>query len=144
MAEALGIASSVIAVVDLSAKVLSLCLQYSREVKRAKDDIERLRKEVADFQVITEEVKALIEGRRGRELKTSQRLASAIEDARSTLEKLAQELQPSTSRKAMRRFGVRALRWPFESRDVEETVQNLADYKGYILLALNVDQTYVI
>jgi predicted RNase H-like nuclease (RuvC/YqgF family) len=141
MAEALGIASSVIAVADLSVKVLSLCLQYSREVKRAKDDIERLRKEVADFHATTEEVKALIEGRRGRELKTSQRLASAIGNARSTLDKLAQELQPSTSRKAMRRFGVRALRWPFESKDVEGTIQNLADYKGNILLALNVDQT---
>jgi DNA-binding transcriptional MerR regulator len=141
MAEALGIASSVIAVVDLSAKVLSLCLQYSREVKRAKDDIERLHKEVSDFQVTIEEVEALIEGPRGRELKTSQRLASAIEDARSTLEKLAQELQPSTSRKAMRRFGVRALRWPYESKGIEGTTQNLADYRGNILLALNVDQT---
>ncbi|KAH7464215.1 Vegetative incompatibility protein [Fusarium oxysporum f. sp. matthiolae] len=144
MAEALGIASSIIAVVDLSAKVLSLCLQYSQEVKRAKDDIERLGKEVADFQVTTEEVKALIEGRRGRELKTSQRLASAIEDACSILEKLTQELQPSTGRKAMRRFGVRALRWPFESKDIEGTIQNLADCRENVLLALNIDQTAIL
>ncbi|EXK24519.1 hypothetical protein FOMG_18763 [Fusarium oxysporum f. sp. melonis 26406] len=85
MAEALGVASSVIAVVDLSAKVFSLCLQYSREVKNAKDDIKRLYKEVAAFQDTTEKLKALLEGPRGKELKTSQQLVSAIEDGHSTL-----------------------------------------------------------
>jgi hypothetical protein len=35
MAEVLGVASSVIAVVDLSANVLSLCFQYSQAVKNA-------------------------------------------------------------------------------------------------------------
>ncbi|KAG8664912.1 uncharacterized protein FPOAC1_012889 [Fusarium poae] len=60
MAEALGIASSIIAVVDLSAKVLSLCLQYSREVKNAKDDIDRLHDEVAAFQNTTEKLEALL------------------------------------------------------------------------------------
>jgi hypothetical protein len=140
MAEALGIASSVIAVVDLSAKVLSLCLQYSREVNNAKDDIERLRKEVAAFQTTTEELKSLVESSRGKELKASRQLVSAIKDGRFTLEKLAQQLQPSTGRKAMRHFGVRALRWPFESKDTNGTIQNLADCRGNIVLALNIDQ----
>ncbi|KAH7265754.1 hypothetical protein B0J15DRAFT_534068 [Fusarium solani] len=64
MAEALGVASSVIAVVDLSAK-----------------------------------------------------LDSAIKDSSLILEKLAQALEPSTGRKTMSRFGIRALKWPFESKD---------------------------
>lgn len=141
MAEALGIASSVIAVVDLSAKVFSLCLQYSREVKNTKDDIERLRKEVAAFQDTTKELKALIEGPLGRELKASQQLESAIEDGYLTLRKLEQRLQPSTGRKTMSRFGMRALKWPFESKGVEGTIQNLEHCRGIISLALNIDQT---
>lgn len=141
MAEALGVASSVIAVVDLSAKVLSLCLQYSREVKNAKDDIERLREEVTYFQSTTEQLGILIQGPRGQELNASQQLESTIEDADLTLRKLAQELQPSTSRKAMSRIGVRALKWPFESKAIEGTIQHLARCRGNILLALNVDQT---
>ncbi|KAJ4194598.1 hypothetical protein NW759_016499 [Fusarium solani] len=144
MAEALGVASSVIAVVDLSAKVLSLCLQYSREVKNAKDDIERLRKEVADFQTTTQQVRDLVEGPRGQELEASRQLGSAIKDGRWTLEKLAQALEPSKHRKAMSRLGVRALKWPFESKDVEGTIQNLARCGGNILLALNIDQTAII
>jgi septal ring factor EnvC (AmiA/AmiB activator) len=141
MAEALGVASSVIAVVDLSAKVFSLCLQYSREVKNAKGDIERLRKEVAAFQDTTQKLKALVEGPRGEELSASQQLVSAIEDGRSRLEKLEQQLQPSTGRKRMSRFGLRALKWPFESNDIEGTIQNLERCRGNISLALNIDQT---
>ncbi|KAM0185994.1 hypothetical protein ACHAPI_011898 [Fusarium lateritium] len=144
MAEALGVASSVIAVVDLSAKVFSLCLQYSREVKNAKDDIEGLRKEVATFQDTTEKLKALIDGPRGRELKASQHLVYAIEDGHSTLGKLEQQLRPSTGRKAMSRFGMCALKWPFESKDVEGTIQNLERCRGNISLALNIDQTVIL
>ncbi|RKK65198.1 hypothetical protein BFJ69_g16501 [Fusarium oxysporum] len=144
MAEALGVASSVIAVVDLSAKVFSLCLQYSREVKNAKDDIERLREEVATFQATTKKLQILVEGPRGKELSTSQQLKSAIEDGRSRLEKLAQQLQPPTHRKVMSRFGARAFKWPFESKDVEETTQNLLRCRENISLALNIDQTVIL
>ncbi|RKK39220.1 hypothetical protein BFJ67_g11524 [Fusarium oxysporum f. sp. cepae] len=144
MAEALGTASSVIAVVDLSAKVFSLCLQYSREVKNAKDDIKRLCKEVAAFQDTTEKLKALLEGPRGKELKTSQQLVSAIEDGHSTLGRVEQRLRPSTGRKAMSRFGMRALKWPFESKDVEGTIEKLERCRGNISLALNIDQTVIL
>jgi hypothetical protein len=141
MAEALGVASSIIAVVDLSTKLFSLCLHYSREVKNARGDVERLRKEVAAFQDTTEQLKALIEGPRGRELKTSQQLVSAIEDGHLTLGQLEQRLRPSTGRKAMSHFGMRALKWPFESKDVEGAIKNLERCRGNISLALNIDQT---
>ncbi|KNB20269.1 hypothetical protein FOXG_17337 [Fusarium oxysporum f. sp. lycopersici 4287] len=144
MAEALGVASSVIAVVELSVKVLSLCLQYSREVKNAKDDIERLRKEVATFKATADELKALLETPHGKELKTSQQLVSVIEDGHSTLGKVEQRLRPSTGRKAMSRFGMRALKWPFESKDVEGTIHNLERCRGNISLALNIDQTVIL
>ncbi|KAI7762193.1 hypothetical protein LZL87_006588 [Fusarium oxysporum] len=144
MAEALGVVSSVIAVVDLSAKVFSLCLQYSREVKNAKDDIKRLRVEVATFQVTTKKLQILVEGPRGKELSASQQLKSAIEDGRSRLEKLEQQLQPPTHRKVMSRFGARALKWPFECKDVEGTIQNLVRCRENISLALNIDQTVIL
>ncbi|KAM0363089.1 hypothetical protein ACHAO7_011405 [Fusarium culmorum] len=144
MAEALGVASSIIAVVDLSAKVFSLCLQYSREVKNAKGDIERLSKEVAAFQDTTKELEALVEGPRGKELSASQQLKSALEDGRSRLEKLEQQLQPPTHRKVMSRFGARAFKWPFECKDVEGTIQNLVRCRDNISLALNIDQTVIL
>ncbi|KAG7416015.1 Vegetative incompatibility protein HET-E-1 [Fusarium oxysporum f. sp. rapae] len=144
MAEALGVASSVIAVIDLSAKVFSLCLQYSREVKNAKGDIERLRKEVAAFLATTQDLQTLVKGPRGKELKASQQLKSAIEDGRSRLEKVEQQLEPSTSRKRMSRFGLRALKWPFESKDVEGTIEDLERCRENMSLALNIDQTVIL
>jgi predicted RNase H-like nuclease (RuvC/YqgF family) len=141
MAEALGVASSVIAVVDLSAKVFSLCLQYSREVKNAKDDIEKLSKEVATFQATARELQTLVEGPRGKELKASQQLTSAIKDGRLRLEELERQLQRSSCRKSMSRFGLRALKWPFESKEIKGTIEDLERYRGTISLALNIDQT---
>ncbi|KAI8648074.1 hypothetical protein NCS56_01538900 [Fusarium sp. Ph1] len=144
MAEALGVASSVIAVVDLSAKVFSLCLQYSRGVKNAKGDIERLHKEVADFKTTGEQVQKLLKEPCGQQLEASQQLDSAINYGHATLEKLAQDLEPSTGRKAMSRFGIRALKWPFESKDIEGTIQSLARCRENVVLALSVDQTAIL
>ncbi|KAH7187724.1 hypothetical protein DER44DRAFT_125899 [Fusarium oxysporum] len=144
MAEALGVASSVIAVVDLSAKVLSLCFQYSQAVRNAKDDIEKLGEEVAAFLATTKELQTLAGGPRGKELKASQQLKSAIEDGRSRLQKLEQQLQPSTRRQRMNRFGLRALKWPFESKDVKGTIEDLERCRENISLALNIDQTVLL
>ncbi|KAF5970220.1 vegetative incompatibility het-e-1 [Fusarium coicis] len=144
MAEALGVASSVIAVVELSAKVFSLCLRYSRDVKNAKGDIERLREEVATFQTTAKELQTLVEGPRGKELKVSQQLTSAIGDGCSRLKDLEKRLQPSTGRKTMSRIGIRALRWPFESKEVKGTIEDLERCRGTISLALNIDQTTIL
>jgi hypothetical protein len=46
MAEALGMASSVIAVVDLSAKVINSCVRYAQDVSHASEDKKRLAEEV--------------------------------------------------------------------------------------------------
>lgn len=141
MAEGLGVASSVIAVVDLSAKVFSLCLQYSREVKNAKEDIERLSAEVVAFQDTTKKLQTLVEGPRGQELSASQQLRSTIEDSLLRLEKLGQQLQTPTHRKIMSKFGARALKWPFKRKDVDDVIQDFARCRENISLALNIDQT---
>ena len=141
MAEALGVVSSAIAVVDLSAKVFALCLRYSQEVKDAKDDIEKLREEVATFQATTQELQALVEGPHGKELKASQQVKSAVENGHLRLKELEKQLQPSTRQKTMRSFGLRALKWPFKSKEVKGTIEDLKCCRGTISLALNIDQT---
>jgi hypothetical protein len=49
-------AASVIAVVDISAKVASLCFQYSVAVKDVKADIERLLGKVKDVKNVLEKL----------------------------------------------------------------------------------------
>ncbi|KAH7176198.1 hypothetical protein EDB81DRAFT_850169, partial [Dactylonectria macrodidyma] len=44
----------------------------------------------------------------------------------------------------MRRFGVRALKWPFDSKSMERTIQDLSRCRENISLALDIDQITII
>ncbi|RXG41788.1 hypothetical protein VDGE_30540 [Verticillium dahliae] len=47
--EGLGVAANFIAVIDLSAKVATLCVQYAKEVAGARADIQRLESQVSQL-----------------------------------------------------------------------------------------------
>ncbi|KAF1828216.1 hypothetical protein BDW02DRAFT_643534 [Decorospora gaudefroyi] len=125
-------AASVIAVVDISVKIASLCYQYSVAVKDAKDDIERVRRKVSDISHILEKVKQLLDSKDKTRLSTTQGLE---------VKSLEAKLDPGKTRKTMSRFGFRALKWPFTSKQVDKVVLNLEGYEQTFSLALQVDQT---
>lgn len=134
-------AASVIAVIDISAKIASLCLQYSKAVKDAKDDIERVQRKVGDIAHILEQIKQLLDSQDKTRLSTTQGLFSSLTKCLKELEDLQAELVPGKSRKTMSRFGLRALKWPFTSQQVDKIVSNLEGYEQAFILALQVDQT---
>ncbi|KAG8664928.1 uncharacterized protein FPOAC1_012905 [Fusarium poae] len=144
MAEALGVASSVIAVVELSEKVFSLCLKYVGQVKNAENDIQRLRNKVNGFLDTAIKLQDLVKGPRGNELKALQHFKSTIEDSRLKLENLEKQLQLSTSRKGMSFFTICAHKWAFESKEVNEIVEDLERCRGTISSALTIDQTTIL
>ncbi|KAF2732279.1 hypothetical protein EJ04DRAFT_470504, partial [Polyplosphaeria fusca] len=138
-------AASVIAVVDISAKVVSLCYKYSVEVKHAKDDIERLRRKVNDTKNVLEKLQQLLDKQGKSHLPTINTLLDPLQRCSQELKELEATLQaklePSGRRKAMQRVGLRALKWPLTSKEVEKTVYNLEKYGHTFSLALQVDQT---
>jgi hypothetical protein len=136
--EGLGVAASVIAVVDISAKVVSLCSQYAKGVKSAKPEIDRLAKEIMNLRTALESVSRLLSTYR--ELESSQQLGAGIEDSRSRLEDLQAKLEPRQGHKVMSRVGLRALKWPFQSREINRIIEELARCTQAISLALQVDQ----
>ncbi|KAI0804240.1 hypothetical protein GGR55DRAFT_659124 [Xylaria sp. FL0064] len=144
MAEVFGVAASALAVAELSAKIISQCLQYSRAVKHAKDDVERVTKEVRNWEAVMKEIKDLLDSPQGTRLRTSQKLCDALEGGRSRLEGLLDKLTPGKTRQTMTRFGFRALKWPFDSKEVERILQDLARYMQPITTALQLDQTVAI
>ncbi|WDK08881.1 vegetative incompatibility protein HET-E-1 [Colletotrichum graminicola] len=141
MAEAFGLAVNIATIVELSTKIAKVCLQYSKEVKNAKEEIDRVEKETLNLKTVAESASELLEGPHGATLKTSQTLVGAAQAAASRLKALDAELRPSDTRKAMRRFGVRASKWPFQSRDVEKTVRDIERYTQMISMGLQIDQT---
>jgi hypothetical protein len=134
--EGLGVAANVIAVIDLSANVASLCFQYLTAVKDAKKDIERLLAEVSQVGDILREVQRLLHGLDGARLSASKKLCNSLKDCFLQLKELEEQLALGKARKVMSRFGVRALRWPFVAKDVEKIVISLERCKQTFVVAL--------
>jgi len=145
--DGLGSAASVIAVIDLTAKVTSLCFQYFKEVKSAKSDIKRLCGELDTLKTTLHSTRQLFDGPNGAQLQTSQRLRDGLHGCSSQLielqTKLETKLNAGTARKAMRKFGVRALKWPFENKDVGSIIRTLEGYRDMLSAALTIDLAYV-
>jgi hypothetical protein len=131
-------AASVIAVIDMSAKITVLCFQYSVAAKDAKNDIERIKKKVGDIKRVLEGIKKLLDGPHQTRLSTTHDLFLSLEQCLRELGGLKSELESS---KAMSRFGARALKWPFTSKRVEKIVSSLEGHEHTFTLALQVDQT---
>jgi arginyl-tRNA synthetase len=134
-------AASVIAVIDISAKIGSLCFQYSMAVKDAKDDIERVQRKVGDITHILEKIKQLLNSQDKTRLSTTQGLFDSLRQCLQELEDLKMKLEPGKGRKTMSRIGLRALKWPFTSKQVDKIVLTLEGYEQAFMLALQVDQT---
>lgn len=139
--DSLSGAASVIAVIDISAKITSLCFQYSIAVKDAKKDIERLQRKVEDITSLVNKIKQLSVGPDKAQLSTIHGLSDSLKGCLQRLKELKEQLEPGKGRKAMTRFGLRALRWPFTSKQVEKIVFELERYEQTFALALQVDQT---
>ncbi len=60
-------AASAIAVIDLTAKVASLCFQYSKAAKSARSDIERLCRRTRTAEDLLEGARQLLTARTGRD-----------------------------------------------------------------------------
>jgi hypothetical protein len=132
------------AVIELLAKVASLCLQYSTAVKNAKSDIERMQGVANSLKTTLEDARQLLKSPNGARLPTSQKLRDWLAGCSLQLIELEKKLGPGKRRQVMRRVGFRALKWPFTSEEVDNIVKNLEKYQQTFSLCLNIDKTYVI
>ncbi|EMR90185.1 putative vegetative incompatibility protein het-e-1 protein [Botrytis cinerea BcDW1] len=144
MAEALGLVSNVIAVIDLSVKVASRCSEYYTNVKNARDDIGRLQSEAQGLKVILDRVRSICDGTNGVRLQDPQGLRKGVEICQKQLAQLEATLEPRRINKLMSRCGIRALKWPFKSKEVDSLIKKLEICKSNISFSLQVDQEYVI
>src|SRR4051812_38033901 len=109
MAEAVGLAASVIAIIQFTAKVSSLCIKYYSGVKNAVNDIELLQHGVDGLSTTLKRVQQLLDSPNGGKLKASQDLHGAIADCHRQLAELVSKLEPGRTHKAISFVGIRAL-----------------------------------
>ncbi|KAJ1323836.1 ankyrin repeat domain-containing protein 50 [Microdochium nivale] len=140
MAEALGLTASVIAVVDLSAKVTKLCYTYSREVIGARDDITRVQEKIVNLEALLQRLHdAILTSHATRAI--DGHLKTVLQRSRQRLGELEATMKPNTSRLMMSRVGVRALKWPLKSKEVDKIILDITQDETLILAFLQADQS---
>ncbi|KAK7570369.1 hypothetical protein V3481_019549 [Fusarium oxysporum f. sp. vasinfectum] len=141
MADALGVVSSVIAVVDLSAKVIKWCVRYAQDVSHAKDDKKRLAEEVTRLNLASVNACKLLDGPHGSRLKASHTLYLATVNSQSQLRRIESQLVGGSGQANV---NIEALKWPFKSKDIQSVIQDVHRCTKAIYSALEVDQTSIL
>lgn len=140
--DGLSAAASVIAVVQISEKVFNLCRMYYLEVKKARKDIKRLRDEVTSLQDVLTNVADLAEDPCSANLSILSLLNQQngpVQQCQGDLAGLITNLDPGQGKNKMKQFGLRALKWPFNSKDVEKLLTTIGRHKATFNLALTSD-----
>lgn len=143
MVEPIGLVGTLIAIVQISSKVVSICYEYRRSVKSAPREISQILKEVTSLRNIVER---LIEIAEADEHSSSLPSLQAMTQDNGPLSLCLSEittlktlLKPEKGWKAKGR----ALLWPLKQVEVNEHLQVIVRVKGTLQFAMSVDNTYV-
>lgn len=146
--DGLSAAASVIAVIQIAGTVSSLCSSYLTAVRNAKHDIESLQEELTRLKAVLEGAQTLLDGPNASMLETSQRFRSTLDDCSTQLRlletKLKENLQIRNKAKIRDRLALRRLKWPFESKDINNVIKVLHQIRELLSTGLNIDQTFVV
>lgn len=143
MAE-IGLAASIIAVIQISEDVITRAYKYGKAVKNAEKDIKQLNEDLQDVQNILKKLETLAKRTEssGRPLTLWPTLISLKEEngplsqCKSALESLQKELAPI---EGYSKF-TRSLQWPRKAKSVGKLVEKTNAQKKYFLEALNIDE----
>ncbi|MCJ1244864.1 hypothetical protein MMC30_002065 [Trapelia coarctata] len=139
----LSATASVIAVIQITGQVFNICQTYFQGVKSARKDIKRLRDEVTAFQDALTSVADLADAPDSTQLSNLHLLTKAdglLQRCKIDLEDLVARLQAGMGKdEKMKQFGLRALKWPLSSKEVDRELMVLSRYKETFALALTTD-----
>jgi hypothetical protein len=138
----LSSAASVIAVLQISGQVFSLCREYYMAVKDARKDIQRLRDEVTSLEVVLTNVWELAEDPGSGKVSALGLLSQQdgpMQQCKKYLKELVEKLEHNQGDGNMKRSGVRALKWPFSSKECEKILTTLGRHRAIFNLALTAD-----
>jgi hypothetical protein len=137
----IGEAASIIAVIQISTQVFSLCQGYILSVKDARKDAQRLTDSVLALHDVLEKIEHLGEDDPGSAKLTNVEIlrkpGGQLEKCMECLSELCTKLNPGDG---IRKLGFK-LKWPFSSKEVEKFVGIIGGHKATFTLALTADLT---
>ncbi|KAJ5761804.1 uncharacterized protein N7511_005186 [Penicillium nucicola] len=134
-------AASVIAVIQLTGSIAQICGKYLNNVKNATQDIQRFQEKITALAQVLGSLDDLIRGSDGNKLIATQDLVGNIGKCFSALANLKEKINPETTQNPMRKWGLRALKWPLARSEVDLAVNELEWYQTTFTLSLQIDQT---
>jgi hypothetical protein len=145
--DGLSAAASVFAVVQIAKEIIPICCKYIKGVKNAPAEIERLREEVVRLLAVLEGAEKLLASPDGAKLETSQRLRNGLKGSYEQLVELKEKLDTPPDKvttmiccNLIPRTILR-LKWPFESKEIEDVIHTLSKFRETISDGLIIDQT---
>lgn len=135
-------ASAILSVVEIAWQAYTLCRKYYAEVKSARRDILNLNQEVASLAVILTSVSDLANDKDSISLSCVRLLIQKdgpVQQCQELLHGIIKKLDPGESSDQMKRFGKRALEWPFRSKDIERLLALVSKHKATLHMALATD-----
>lgn len=154
MAEALALAASVIAVIQITSSTISVCHNYSSDARGASWELPRLRAGLEALRNVLEKLEHLARQAEsgnptaGTQLPTLKLLCGCdglLQSCYEVVKRLDQRLKlPDWSHRfgPKRKALVKALRWPMKEAETKKTIEILDGFRGILELALVADQTY--
>lgn len=139
----LSLTASIIAVVQISGAIISLCYEYRTGVKDAAKEATRITEELKSFQDVLERLLKLAEvevARASSRLQTIQPLlepGGVLSRCQDDLKALQLKLAPETGVKML----MKKLKWPLTEKEVKKAIEDVARARETISLALITDQT---
>jgi len=136
--DGISAAASVIAAIQIAGQVFDLCRKYYLEVKDARKDIQRLRDEVTSLQDVLINVADLTDapGSAKSSILALNQPDGPVQQCRTELIRLATKLDPGQGKDKMTQLGLRALKWPFSSKEIDKAITTIGRHKMTFNLAL--------
>ncbi|ERT02395.1 hypothetical protein HMPREF1624_00693 [Sporothrix schenckii ATCC 58251] len=135
-------AASVIAVVQITEQILTLCYTYAKGVKDAPADIERLKRELKDLNAVLNGAEELLKGPHKEKLSTSQKLSTSLKECTAELETLSLKLVTKSGDLHQHWFSRSRLKWPLEKEEVNKTIESLHRHRANFNTSLTINQAF--
>lgn len=144
MAEVLGLASSIVALVQLSAAVYSTTSRFYREAKEAKSKISALATQARNLSGVLQSLSLLASSPLFDDVGAAvpDFRDTYIESCRNTLYKIKRKLEKAESdlqNGSHRKLVARSLKWPFESQETTDLIAELTQHREVLQLALSAE-----
>ena len=143
--EVVGAVSAIITVVQITAKVVSICYAYQSGTRHYPKDLIKITHELQSLRNVLERLTDLAQFQDDSTLMALPTLPDMLIDSGGPLDVCKRELEQLQARLAPARGRLdqvgRALRWPLMEKDVQKTLNILARQRGLLHLALAADQT---